>query len=398
MSVFLGLQFTETMADTQVAAPAAPAPTEQEQQIAALASFAFQDEKPPIGHITQPQLQQPAAPAQPAAPTAAVQDDEFDIVDPSQYGFDSWETFQTAINDWRTKATSPPQPEPIKWANEHSKTWAQYMIEGKEDELYNNLHARNQVRGLETMSDDAKLKKYISLKNPLFTQQIVDYKFNKDYAFDETPFKDETGQVKDQMGLQMAQLEALQRKQNDLNEATKFFEEYKTKLDLSPLAPPPDPQYEAFKAQQGQQGQVRERLEKVVIPSIQAVKESDLSFGVNVNDPNNQMQFEVSVPILAGDLETAKRDAFNFDAWLAGLYDDKGNFNAPRIIRLMHLDRKFDDIAQTIARQSVNEERRRVLNKDVPVVAIDKNFNQPHEENDIKAQLEKAAFGTFGIK
>lgn len=361
------------------------APTQEE-----LAAFAFQD-----------QLPKPAAPPIAAAPLpaeAAPPAEEYEIVDPQELGFTSWADLKSSFMELKTKAETPAVFDP-KYENEASKRVAEYLLKGDEEQVYKTLHARQQIKGVDTMGEEQKLKLFIRLQNPLYTDKLIDAVYNRDYTFNEAKFKDENGNITDQIAYELAQVDAKQKIIADTAKANEFFESYKTKINLSPIQPAGlnDPEFDAFKAAKAQQAQVQDRVQNVIIPAINSVTETDIPLGFSVNDPNNQMQFDVALAIEKADLDEAKQEGVDFDGWIRRtFYDDKGNFQQAKLIRAIAMEKHAGKYFQSAVRQAVNAERRRMVGKDAPIIPIEKNFDTT--ENDQLKQLEKAAFGTFGIK
>jgi 3-methyladenine DNA glycosylase/8-oxoguanine DNA glycosylase len=100
-------------------------------------------------------------------------------------------------------------------------------------------------------------------------------------------------------------------------------------------------------------------LNEVITPSINALKEDDLKMGFDLNDPNNQMQFRVSIIPGKIHLEEAKKKAIDWDNYLRNtVYDKNGNFLPAKAAQIILKNDYFDEYAQSVARQSVNAERR----------------------------------------
>src|SRR5689334_8357863 len=255
-------------------------------------AMAFGEQPPPLS----PQPQNEGQPPVSQTPQSDVppSDDTEEAFEEGEYLKQHFGTddLPSIVNQWkeieqlRQKAQTPAE---IKFANDEAKKWATYFMEGKEDDLYQSLHARQQIKNLDTMNDEQKIKLFIKMQNPMFDQELIDYQFNKDYSFDDSPYKDPVeGTITDPMGLRYAKMSAQQRMQNDLSKANEYFSQYKSKIDLSDIQPqrPVDNDYESYKASNAQ---AKESYDKLIVPAVNALKESDAQFNVKVDDANNQM-------------------------------------------------------------------------------------------------------------
>lgn len=354
--------------ETSVAAPAAPA-----------------NSTPPAPPATNQPINQPAA------------EDEVTIVDPNEYikehlGFDNWEAAKSEIQRLRELQQNAQTPAEIKYANDQSKRWHEYIQQGKENELREALNARHQVSGIDTMSDENKVKLFIKMNNPMFDQELIDYQFQQNYGFDESAFKDENGVVTDPLAYRYAKVAAMQKMQGDLAKANEFFNNYKSKIELPEINQPQaaivDEAYEGYKARTAT---ATEAYTKTIAPALQALTEADLNMAFNINDPDNQINFDFGITVDKTDFESAKEKSLYFSDWIEEtFYDDKGNFQPKKLARAVLLERNFDKYVQTVARQAVNAERKRVIEKETPGV-VKKDFNiSPEAQSELDKRMQMA--------
>lgn len=300
--------------------------------------------------------------------------EEVTYYDPNDYlkehlGFESWEAAKTELQKLRELQQAAQTPAEIKYANEYSKRIHQYIESGNEDALLENLNVRKTVRGLDSLNDEQKVKLFIKMNNPMFDQELIDYQFQQDYGFDDSRFKDDAGVVIDPLAYRHAKIASLQKMQGDLAKANDFFSNYKSKIELpeinqKPQAATVDEAYEGYKARTAT---ANEAYEKTIAPALQALVESDLNMTFNINDPENQIQFDFGITVDKADLDAAKEDALYYSDYAErAFYDEKGNFLPKKLARAILLDRNFDKYVQTVARQSVNAERRRLIDKEAP--------------------------------
>lgn len=338
-------------------------------------------------------LPDPAATPAPTPVTA--QDENIVYVDPNEYlkqqlGYESWDAVKQELQTLKEKAQTPAE---IKYANDEAKRWAEYFAAGKEDELYQSLHARQQVKNIDTLSDEQKIKLYIKMQNPMFDQELIDYQFKKDYGFDEESFKDDEGNITDPMALRFAKISALQKMQGDLTRANEYFAKYKTQIELPAIqsqAPQSiDEEYESYKASTAKS---LETYTNTILPALKSLSEADINMSFNINDPNNQMVFDLGVAVDKNDFEAAREDAINLSDWLnKSFYDEKGNFQPKNLIRATLLYKNFDKYAQTIARQAVNAERKRIIEKETPSPSMRRDFNiDPTQRTEFDKKMDMA--------
>lgn len=374
-------------------------PQSQGPDIAALAAFAFQDQSPknqPAAQATEPTVAVPATePASNAAPV--VSDDEAQALIKEIFGVEGGiEVVKQQWDELQALKANPPKAE-LTYANEEAKKWAEYFAAGKEDELYQSLHGRQQVKNVESLSDDQRLKLYIKLNNPLYDSELVDAVYEKNYTFNEAQFKDEEGKINDTLGYRLAKVDALQRMQQDIQKANDFFAQYKTKIELPVIQPTAqttkDEAYEAYKASTAK---AQEDYNNVTVPAINSITDKDVPLAFKVTDPNNQMDFDVNLAIEPADLAAAKQAALNLRGFLNDeFYDKDGKLKGNELVKMIALYKNFGKYAQSSARQAVNAERKRVITKEAPANPLQKNFPVVEEKDQLK-ELERYVFA--GIK
>lgn len=359
-----------------------PLPPPSVQPPAATAESASTDTD--IAAPTQPSSTQPGQPS----------NEEVVYYDPNEYlkqqlGFDSWDSAKEAIE----KLRQPQAPTPIQYKNEHSRRWHEYLENDKEDDLYNALHARQQVKNLESLNEEQRIKLFIKMNNPMFDQELIDYQFQKDYGFDENQYKDENGVITDPLAYRHAKVASMQRMQGDLAKANDFFNTYKNKIELPEIKPQAtfaaDPDFESYKASTAS---ANEAYQKQIVPALQGLLESDLNMAFSVDDPNNQMKFDIGVTVDKEDFNSARDKSLYFRDWIdETFYDDKGVFQPKKLARAILLEKNFDKYVQTIARQAVNAERKRVIEKETPNTGQRMNFNvAPEVKSEIDQHMQMA--------
>lgn len=309
------------------------------------------------------------------------------------FGFDTVEAAKNWITQQREIEKNPPKYEPT-WANDEAKRWAEYFTAGKEDELWQNLNSRRQVRNIDTLNDDQKIKLFIQMQNPLFDQEMVDYQFKRDYGFNEDQFKDEDGNITDQMGYRFAKVSAQQKLQNDLARAGEYFTQYKSKIDLAPLqqAPTVDQDYENYKEFRTQQEQSQRNLEE----TLSKITEDKVNYTYKFNDEASKLTFDINFSADKQGFENARKAAVNYFEYLnQNYYTQDGQPMNEKFLRDIYIAQNLDKFAAEIAKQAVNADRKWFL-------ANQKNITDTGQRNyntvvpDDLQRLKEQVFGKTG--
>jgi len=363
-------------------------PTPDQIQMNEFERMAFGGEK----IISQEPISAPSIETPPVAATEIPATPAEQVLDASDFlktnfGWESIEAAKAELEKLRTTPTATAAE--IAFANEESKKLHQLLKEGKTKEVRNYLEAQELMTGLDTMADEQKLKLYIKMQNPRFDKELVDDEFNSLYSINEDDYLD------DPMKLRKEKLRREQRIENDVQKAQDYFSQYKTKIELPDIHPQTnavDKDYEDYKASTAKS---LEDYNNITVPAVNSLKETDIQLKANINDANNQMQFDVSVVPEREDFEKAKQNSLSvFDYLTKTCYDQSGKFLPDRLARMVLLNDNFDKYAQSIARQAVNAERKRVIATDTRTNGgIQRDFNtDPVVQTELQ-KFEKMAFG-----
>ncbi len=277
-----------------------------------------------------------------------------------KFGVDSIEDAQKVFQEYNEFKKNPPKSEPT-FSNEEAKRWYEYFTQDKEEELYKSLSARQKIKNIDTFDDNQRLKQYIRMTNPLFDDELVEDEFNTLYTVDEKKFEDEIGEV-NKIALKKEQLRTKQRIMNDVEKANEYFNQYKSKIELPSIQQQPtiDNDYEAYKASTAESVI---HYQKEVEPAIKNLKETEVGMQFKVADAQNQMDFNVSIDVTPEDLTQAKQAALDLQKFLDdSCYKDNKFMPAP-YVSLFLKAQNLDKYAQSIARQAVMAERKRVTLK-----------------------------------
>ncbi len=296
------------------------------------------------------------------------------------FGFENAEAAKAALKELEDFRAKPQTQQEIQFANEQSKKIHQLLKEGKDAEVYKYLDAQQKLSNLETMDIDQQLRLFYKMQNHLYDDELIDLKLKREYGFDEDDYKDAEGNVTDHVGLRLAKADAALKKQNDLQKAKEYFEAYKQKIELPDISTTQnvDAEYEAYKASIAS---AQNTADNVMIPAIKALKETDVPFSFRVEDTNNSMNFDVSIVPEATDFEKARQDSLEGLDFFKKVAFENGKFMPQNLQRAILLYQNFDKYVQSAARQAVNAERKRVVDKETADGSTQRTYSdvQPTE-------------------
>jgi hypothetical protein len=367
-------------------APAQPTPEQIQNQIGMAMAFDDPSLMPQIvDPVIPPVIPEPIDTAAVIAPASTPSDNE-EVKDANDYlkeqlGFDDWETAKAEIEKLKTA----PKKTEIEFADEQSKKIHELIRQGKTKEVSQYLQAQELLANVDTMNDEQKLKLYIKMQNPRFDKELIDDEYNSLYSINEDDFTD------DPMKLRKERLRLEQRLENDVTKAQEYFSAYTQKIQLPDIQPPTvtiDEDYNAYKASIAA---ADEAYDNVTVPMVKALKETDIFLGFKVDDANNQMQFDVSLTPTKEDFEKARQDSLSLNQFLAKTcYDKDGKFLPKELLSMILLKQNFGSYAQSIARQAVNEERKRVIAKEAPNGSGSRDFNVNGDMTELQKQMQFA--------
>lgn len=373
---------------------------EQQPSIQELAAFAFNKPTPQQETAAingeQPAATEAVAPAETAPATVAptevsTQAPDFNAYLKEHFGVDNLET---AKSEWQTLQelkTKPQTAAEIAFANEESKKIHELIKQGKTKEVGQWIQAQELLANVETMGDEQKLKLYIKMQNPRFDNELIEDEFNSLYKLNQDELD-----LLEPLAARKERLKLEQRLENDVQKAQEYFQQYKTKIELPDIQAPQvtvDEGYEAYKASNAS---ATESYNNVTVPAIKALKETDVPLNVSINDANNKMQFDINIVPEPTDFEAARQDSLSLDQFLAKTcYSEDGKFIPQNLQRIILLAKNFDKYGQSIARQAVNAERKRVIESETAGGGTHRNFNTTVEKTELD-ELKQFAFQKVG--
>lgn len=312
------------------------------------------------------------------------------------------ETVEEAKQQWlelQTLKANPPKAEPFKFENAESEKLAR-AINSNPKEAFKILEKQEKIESLlslEVNADNAAniIKLGMELKYPTLTPAQIDFQYKQDYGIPKEPVLKDTDDQEDFNERHEAWKEQVSNIQMKAIIAATMakpeLEAAKQKIvlpDIQPTATTVDKDYEAYKASNAS----AEQFYNAVSPQINALKVNDVPLTVNINDANNKMQFDISIVPEETDFEAARQDSLSMDVFKT-CYDKDGKFIPQNLQRISLIAKNFDKYAQSIARQAVNAERKRVLEEKTGDGGTRRDFNTTVVEPTELQKLEKMAFG-----
>jgi hypothetical protein len=383
---------------TVLEAPATPTPEEIAFQRSM--DFAFQDEMPrippaaedvslgnvPRETVVEPPVSTPAIIPETTPPPDVLDEDVFIKQKYGSYGIENGDLLKAALEEYQDLKKKAQTPSEFPFSSEQAKKLAHAINSGDYKAVRSYVEA--QESSVDGMTPEQQLKTYLKLQNPRFDDELIQDEYSSLYGVDETDEK----YIDNPTLLRKDKLRAEQKRDNDLQNAQKYFTEYKQKAQLPDIQIPtqePDPDYEAYKASTAKHA---EEYQSAIAPAINSLKESDLQTTFKVSDPNGQMDFDVNIVPDPQVFQSTKAHALNFGDFLESFYEN-GKFNALKFTAFVDKGENFDKYAQSIARQSVNAERKRMVTANTPNLSMQRDHTpppSPEDEDPFKKQLNMA--------
>lgn len=335
-------------------------------------------------------------------------DPDTEVVDTSVYlkNIFGWENEEIALAELKELRELKDKPaSEIKFSNDQSKQIHELLRTGDKTSIkkvVEILETQDRIESYvsgEVTKDSApeiiKLGLYLNSGKRL-SKDEVDFQYKQEYGIPKEPVQksteddDDFKERHDEWKEKVSIIET--KKIVAAKMAIPQLEQLKQKIELPIIDSPQNNQDKDYEDWKAGNAKADENYVKVVVPGINALKESDLLLSVKVDDPKNQMQFEVSVVPDKDVFTEVQKESMDTFGWLGKLaFDEKGNFNATKLTRAILLEKYFDKFAQSIARQAVNAERKRVVSKESAGGGIVRDFNiSPEQKTEIAKQADMA--------
>lgn len=372
------------------------APTEDQIQNQIGMAMAFDDPS------LMPTKVEPQSEAHVSQETPAASTSQSTVVDYTPFIKENFgvETVEDAKKQWQelqTLKSNPPKPAEYKFENEDSQKMAEAISKGDRKTILSILEKQERIEQYttaEVTKDTAPeiIKLGMQLNNKLLTKEDIEFQYKELYVPPKEPVQrstetdEEFAERQDEWKEKVANIEY--RKIVAAKMAIPELEKSKSTLQLPNIKPVVDEGYEAYKASTAA---ADEAYNNVTVPGIKSLKVTDVQLGFKVDDANNQMQFDVVLAPTPEDFEKARQDSLSVGEFLTKTcYDKDGKFLPHKLQRMILLEQQFDNYAQSIARQAVNEERKRVIAKEAPNGNGSKDYNVNGDMTELQKQMHFA--------
>lgn len=313
-----------------------------------------------------------------------------------KFGWEKPEDALTEIEELRNFKANPPQEQ--RYENEESKKLHQLFLAGKIEDAVEIINTQKKIESLtanevtsENADDIIKLSMQLKYKDAGLTTKEIEYKYNKQYSLPKEPALDP-----DDEDSVLAHNEWKERIEDiqigkiiDAKAAKIDLQSVKTKLVLPEISANIDPDYESYKASNAK---IDEEYETIIVPAVNALKETDVPLSFKVEDANNQMNFDISLIPTKEDFDKARQDSLSIPDFLKRIISGAdGKFSPEKLQRMILLTQNFDNYAQSIARQAVNAERARIVAKETGSNGTTgKDFNVNTGKTEFQKKMEFA--------
>jgi hypothetical protein len=359
-----------------------PASTTIDPQLKAQLDAAFGDNQTLLNQQDS-QSEQPATEQPNAETVVAPAFDENAFY--QEFNVTSKDELKQRLDEYNALKQQTQTPAEIAFANEESKRIHEALRAGKVKEVRDYLDAQDRLSSLETMTAEQQLKLHIQMQYPTFNQQMIDREYSRRYNV-----KDEAD-YDDPLDYQIDKAKAEQNVNADAEKAREFFAQYRQKIELPQISNTEQTADEAYEAYKASNAQAIEAYNTVTVPTITAIKEADLNASFKISDQTNQMDFDVSFVVDKADLEKAKANALNYQEYLEkNFFHPDGKVNGQRMLQAILRDMLFDKYVQTTARQAVNAERKRLIEKETPTSTLQRNGLEAVEKSEFQKMMDMA--------
>jgi len=298
-----------------------------------------------------------------------VKKEEEEILDPKdylkrEYGWESPEDGKKELEELRALRAAAKTPEEIKFANDASKQFFDYLKEGKEEDVYSFLDKKRKLSTADKMDAASAIKLNITLKNEHYTPEEVNDLFNEQYSYPKKPvqYTDETDDDFNERVKEHEETVArINRKiERDAKDAKLSLAQMSTELvlpDIPTKTNEPAAKKEPTPQELEEAKKFKDEFLKVAAGSVQsfngfstAVKDKDVDFTVAYGTSDDEKQF------LSKQIQAFTESGFDANVLFAGrwLNEDK-TINTTQMIKDLSLVENADKVMQKIASEAANQ-------------------------------------------
>lgn len=342
----------------------------------------------------------PATPAA-VAPVTPASDEE--IIEPKEwlkreFNVEDAAVLKAQLEELNTLKSAIPKP--YEYKNEESRKIAEYINEGKEDELYQFLDTKKKVQKLSTadLSDKsvaAELVKFgLHKDNPTLNQDEIDFLFNEKYSIPPKPVKEETDDDTDyeiKLGaweIQKSNIEKrmvieakiAQPKMAQLN--TELVLPEIVKENKQTVQPTPEELEKAKKVQESFLTDVESGLKNLVEESVM-VKDEVVEIPVSYAYTDDERK------VVLEQVRSFVSNNYDTNEIFGKMWTDKdGNIDIPRMVRDLAYLNSREKIHQKLANEGANK-RLKEYTKDKKNIHLPGTTTTPNGQVDPAKALEE---------
>jgi hypothetical protein len=290
-----------------------------------------------------------------------------------------------------------PKTEFPKFDNEFSEKLFTAIQQGKVKEVYESLAKQENIdrltEGEVTAQNADEIIKLGMMQNEIgLTEKEINHEFKKMFSIPKEPVQsisEDDTEFEERMAEWKEKVEDINI--SKIIEAKKLkpkLIESKSKIIFPEIQQNTDQEYEDWKAQKASRAETAKKIENILVPAVNALKESDVNFNFKVNDANNKMDFEVALAPTPEQFEKAKQNSLFVDDYLNSVcYDENGVFTPAKLQRMILINDNFDNYVQSAVRQAVNAERKAVITKETEGNGIVRDINTTIEETEFQKNM-----------
>ena len=245
------------------------------------------------------------------------------------------------------------KPEPIKFANETSEKYFNYLKEGKVDDVYNLLHEQRTLASVDKMTDEARIKLDLKYQNPDLDDNDINGLFEETYERPDKPVlaEDPTTEDQDDYDKELAKWEKKNKAIDNKiarasKQATKSLTARTSELTLPDITKAePQPTAEQIEQAKKQQEDYLKQVDKGV---------SEFN-GFSTTYKDKEVEIPIAFTIDEEEkkaLQPVMRD-FNANEYLAKRWiGEDGTFDGKKATEDRYKLENFDTIMQKVANEA----------------------------------------------
>lgn len=399
------------MSDTLEVTEVVTEETTQQQQQAPTVSETLQGAF--WGDAQQP-IQQAQEQPKVEAPAATTKETQEEILEPAEwlrkeFQVDSPDTLKQYLQEYKALKESKPSEE-IKFANDDSKRFFDYLKEGKTDDVYAFLQTQKTLSKLvnsEVTEDNAADIIKFSLKNKYkeFSDTDVERKFNKQYGIPKEPVYDDTKETEEEYQVRLGEWkDKVGDIKADMLLDAKIIKPELEKLKAELVLPdipvnnpaaskePTQEELAAFKKQQGEFVEATEKFLNSFNGFSVNVKDKDVDYTVSYGTSKEEKDNALTM------MKEFAESGFNANGlFVKEWVNQDGSLNVNRIIEDKMFLQNREKIIQKVANDAANQ-RLELYLKEKKGIRIDNSggadFGKGLEQKSQSEKLQEAFWGS----